>query len=169
MSAAGEPWIQISLHAVKSDPHHKSTPRPPVQYPQLEYRRLACHFILTQERRTIPQRPPLTAIKSADNDFLLLRPWWGGQPQHWEMHLFCELIDAGSQFVIERRENDCLLNLELCRFKHSLGAWLWQSGGGQHVSFKTSEEEEAERFLFALFIFGINCFYTVTINLKSLF
>lgn len=69
------------------------------------------------------------------------------------MHLLTELIDAGSQFVIKRRENGCLLNLQLCRVKHRLGAWLWQSGGEQHGSFKACEEEETEGFLFALFIF----------------
>lgn len=114
--------------------------------------------------RRFPQRPSLTAIRSTDNDFLLLRSWWEGRPQRCKMHLLSELIDAGSQFVIKRRENGCLLNLQLC-----LGAWLWQSSGGQHGSFKACEEEETEGFLFALFIFWINCFYTVTISLKGLY
>lgn len=51
MSAVGEPWTQISLHAVKSDPHHKPTPLPLVRYPRLKYRRLACHFLLTQQEQ----------------------------------------------------------------------------------------------------------------------
>lgn len=57
MSAAREPWAQISLHAVKSDPHHKSTPLPPVQYPQLKHRRLACHFVLTLEEELSRRGP----------------------------------------------------------------------------------------------------------------
>lgn len=57
MSAAGEPWTQISLHTVKSDPHHKSTPLPPVQYPQLKYRRPACHIVLTQEKELSRRGP----------------------------------------------------------------------------------------------------------------
>lgn len=32
MSAAVQPWTQISLHAVKSDPRHVSTPLPLVRY-----------------------------------------------------------------------------------------------------------------------------------------
>lgn len=66
----------------------------------------------------------------------------------------------------KRGENCCLLNLQLCRLKHSLRAWLWQGVGGQHDSFKACEEEETEGFLFALFIFWINSFY---INLKGLY
>lgn len=134
-----------------------------------EIQKTGLSFCINPRRRTILQRPPLTAIRSADNDFLLLRSWWEGRPQRCEMSLLSKLIDAGSQFVIKRRENGCLLNLQLCRLKHSLGASLWQSGGGQHGSFKACEEEETEGFLFALFIFWINCSYTVTINLKGLY
>lgn len=157
MSAAGELWAQISLHAVKSDPHHTSSSS---SISPAETQKTGLSFCIKPRRRTIPQRHPLTAIRSADNDFLLLRSWWGGWPQRCEMHLLSELIDAGSQFVIKRRvrENGCLLNLQLCRLKNSLGAWIWQSGGGQHGSFKACEDEETEGFLFALFIFWINCF-----------
>ncbi len=133
-----------------------------------EIQKTSLSFCINPRRRTIPQRPPLTAIRSADNDFLLLCSWWEGRPQRCKMHLLSELIDAGSQFVIKRKENGCLLNLQ-CRLKHSLGATLWQSGGGQHGSFRACEEEETEGFLFALFIFWINCSYTATINLKGLY
>lgn len=68
MSAAGEPWLQISLHAVKSDPHYKSTPRPAVQNPPAGTQKTGLSFSINP-RRSIPQRPALTAIRSADNDF----------------------------------------------------------------------------------------------------
>lgn len=56
MSAAGQPWTQISSHAVKSDPH-ESTPYSPVQYPQLKYRRPACHFVLNQDEELSRRGP----------------------------------------------------------------------------------------------------------------
>lgn len=59
-------------------------------------------FCITPRRRTIPRRPLLTTIRSADNDFLLLPWWWEERPQRCWMHRLSELIDAGSQFVIKK-------------------------------------------------------------------
>lgn len=86
------------------------------------------------------------------------------------MHLLSELIDPGSQFVIKKEGKwlfikSTVVQIEAIASEHGFGT----VAEGNMAAFKACLEEETEGSLFALFIFGINSFYTLTISLKGLY
>lgn len=141
MSAAVQPWTQISLHAVKSDPRHVCTPLPLVQCPrQKTAERPVISHQCKKNRMTTLQRLPLIAIRLADNDFFWLEGWL----QSREIRPLSELIHAGSSFRIKKvRENGWWWNRLLRGPKRGLGA---ESGRGRLGSFSAPERRGKKRW-----------------------
>ena len=86
------------------------------------------------------------------------------------MHLLSELIDAGSQFVIKKEGKwlfikSTVMQIEAIASEDGFGT----VAEGSMAAFKACLEVETEGSLFALFIFGINSFYALTISLKGLY